>query len=282
MAMSEIADRSLNHLSPAAARLGFVAARPRAVAVTCVVTLTTLGWLYIGIAQGTRGDFVATLCRPFAGAGIFELGGEVLVLAMWGAMVLAMMLPSAAPMILTYAEIADTAARKHAPVISPFVLTAGYAIVWLGFATVVAAVQIVLARAAPLDAAAPPGALLSGGIFVGAGLYQFSSLKQACLRQCRSPFPFLFTNWATTTRGVFRLGVKQGLFCLGCCWAAMLLMFALGVMNALWMAVLAVVMTLEKLASGTRLSYAIGAVFIVTGLLFVLSAIAPIWLGRPI
>jgi predicted metal-binding membrane protein len=275
--MSEITDQSLNHLSPAAARLGFAVARPRAVAATCVVTLTTLGWLYIGVAQGQRGDLFAALCQPLADSGTIEINGTLLVLAMWSAMVMAMMLPSAAPMILTYAEIADTAARKHAPVVSPFVLTAGYAAVWLGFALAATAIQIVLVRAAPVGAAIPGSSIVSGVLFIGAGLYQFTSLKQACLRQCRSPFPFFFTHWATTARGVFRLGVKQGLYCFGCCWAAMLLMFALGVMNVLWMAVLAIVMTIEKMASGTRLSNLIGVVFIVIGLVFVVSAFAPIW-----
>jgi len=274
--MSEIADHGLNHLPAAAARLGFAAARPRGVAVGCVIGLTALAWLYLGIVQAGRGDLFTALCRPIAGAGFVELGSALLVLGMWSAMVLAMMLPSAAPMILTYAEIADTAAHKQMPVVSPFVLTAGYAAVWLGFAMVATAIQSGLA-ATLLDKAMPAGGLVSGALFIGAGLYQFSSLKQACLRQCRSPFQFFFVNWATTTRGVFRLGAKQGLYCLGCCWAAMLLMVALGVMNILWMTVLAVVMTLEKLASGTRLSSAIGAGFIVIGLLFVLSAFAPIW-----
>ena len=78
--------------------------------------------------------------------------------------------------------------------------------------------------------------LFSGAIFIAAGVYQFSALKHACLTQCQHPFPFFFTNWATTPRGVFRLGVKQGLYCLGCCWAMMLVMFAVGVMNVIWMA----------------------------------------------
>ena len=92
--------------------------------------------------------------------------------------------------------------------------------------------------------------LFSGAIFIGAGVYQFSALKHACLTQCQQPFPFFFANWATTPRGVFRLGVKQGLYCLGCCWAMMLVMFAVGVMNVIWMAALGIVMTFEKI--GTR------------------------------
>jgi len=129
------------------------------------------------------------------------------VALMWGAMTLAMMLPSAAPMILTYAEIADMAARKGDRIVSPFVIASGYALVWLGFAAAAALAQVTLTRLALIEAAS---GLFSGAIFLGAGVYQFSALKHACLRQCRHPFPFFFANWATTPRAVFRLGVKQG------------------------------------------------------------------------
>ena len=166
-------------------------------------------------------------------------GGFAVVALMWAAMTLAMMLPSAAPMILTYAEIADTAARKGERIVSPFVLAAGYTLVWLGFAGAATLAQFAFTRAALLDTGmASASGLFSGAIFIGAGVYQFSALKHACLTQCRSPFPFFFANWATTPRGVFRLGVKQGLYCLGCCWAMMLVMFAVGVMNVIWMAAL--------------------------------------------
>ena len=100
--------------------------------------------------------------------------------------------------------------------------------------------------------------LFSGAIFIAAGVYQFSALKHACLTQCQQPFPFFFANWATTPRGVFRLGLRQGLFCLGCCWAMMLVMFAVGVMNVVWMAGLGIVMTLEKIGTGKRFTHAIG------------------------
>ena len=123
---------------------------------------------------------------------------------------------------------------------------------------------------------ASASALFSGAIFIGAGLYQFSALKHACLRQCRQPFPFFFAHWETTPRGVFRLGLKQGLYCLGCCWAMMLVMFAVGVMNVIWMAALGIVMTLEKIGSGNRFTYGLGAALIAVGVAFVLVAFAPI------
>jgi predicted metal-binding membrane protein len=265
--MSDVTRHDLGFLPPAAARLAQAAARPRAVAALCVVALSSAGWLYLGIAHGLHADILAAICGPAAAA--LDTRTVVLLPAMWSAMALAMMLPSASATILTYAEIADTAARKRIAVVSPWVLTAGYAAVWLGFAAVAATLQLTLARTGLLDPVA--GSLskpIAGALFVGAGLYQFSALKHACLRQCRNPFPFFFTNWTTTVRGVFRLGVKQGLFCLGCCWAAMLLMFALGVMNVIWMLVLAVAMTIEKMVHTRRLSQAFGVVLILVGLTF--------------
>jgi predicted metal-binding membrane protein len=108
-------------------------------------------------------------------------------------------------------------------------------------------------------------------------VYQFSALKHACLTQCQRPFPFFFANWATTPRGVFRLGVRQGLYCLGCCWAMMLMMLAVGVMNVIWMAALGMLMTIEKLGTGRRFSHLIGAALIAIGVAFVLSALVAHW-----
>jgi predicted metal-binding membrane protein len=188
------------------------------------------------------------------------------------------MLPSAGPMILTYADIAETAARKGEPIVSPLLIAAGYSLVWLGFAAVATLAQFVFTRAALLDTGmASASGLFSGAIFIAAGLYQFSALKHACLRQCRLPFPFFFAHWQTTARGVFRLGLQQGLYCLGCCWAMMLVMFAVGVMNVIWMAALGIVMTLEKIASGSRFTYVAGAALIAVGVAFVFTAFAAHW-----
>ena len=281
--MSDHADHRLPHLPPLAAQLGRAMARPKALALICIVGLAGAGWLYLGVmvawqpgaALGpgmTVLDFlprvIDALCRPMlaqgsGGATAAEIGAG---LAMWCAMALAMMLPSAGPMLLTYAEIADTAARKSARVVSPLVLAAGYLAVWLGFALLATGAQFVLARAAILESASQSvGGALSGAIFVGAGFYQFSALKQACLLQCQSPFSFFFLNWTTTTRGVFRLGLRQGVYCLGCSWALMLVMFAVGLMNVLWMAAIGIVMTVEKMTASARFSRALGVLLIAIG-----------------
>lgn len=280
--MTEAADRNLNHLPPAQSRLGALFARPKAMAVGCVVALAALGWSYLALlAAANSNGFIDALCRAMAVE--VTLGGTALIALMWAAMTFAMMLPSAAPMIYTYAEIADTAAKKGERIVSPFVLTAGYTAVWLGFAALATAAQLALTRLAFLDESmASASGLFSGAIFIAAGLYQFSALKLACLTQCRNPFPFFFTNWATTPRGVFRLGVKQGLFCLGCCWAMMAVMFAVGVMNVVWMVALGILMTVEKMTTGRWLTQTIGVALIAAGTGFVVFAFAAHWPGRAI
>jgi predicted metal-binding membrane protein len=191
-------------------------------------------------------------------------------------MALAMMLPSAAPMILTYAEIAETAARKGERIVSPLAIAAGYASVWLVFSLLAAAVQIVVVRAALIDAGLS-GRPAAGLVLIGAGAYQFSALKHACLMRCQNPFSFFFVNWATTPRGVFRLGVRQGLYCLGCCWAMMLVMLAVGAMNVAWMMGLAIVMTIEKLQSGLRFAHAVGVALIIGGAGITMASLVAYW-----
>lgn len=269
--MSEATGQDLSHISPAVNRLGAAFARPKLLAAICVVVLAGLGWLALGLMAAGMGIF-ETLCRPLT-AGVWNLTSFAIIGAMWSAMTFAIMLPSAAPMIMTYAEIADTAARKGERIVSPFVLAAGYLSVWLVFAVAATFVQLVLTRAALLDAGmAPASGLFSGAIFIAAGLYQFTALKHACLTQCQRPFPFLFSHWATTPRGVFKLGLSQGLYCLGCCWAMMLVMFAAGVMNLIWMAALGMVMTIEKIGTDKRFTQAVGTVLMVIGIAFVVAA----------
>jgi len=260
-------------------------ARPKRLAIACIAVLVAAGWLYLGLTlAGMSGvTFLEVLCQPSFGASGFGFGVAPtgLLFVMWCAMALAMMLPTAAPMILTYAEIAETAARKGERVASPLILTAGYVAVWLATAVVLAALQLTLARLSLLDPAMRSASpLFSGAVFVAAGAYQFSALKHACVTQCQHPLPFFFANWTAEPRGVFRLGLRQGLYCLGCCWAMMLLMFAVGVMNVIWMAALGAVMTVEKIATTTRLSRALGVVFIAAGAAFIVSSVVVHWPAR--
>jgi predicted metal-binding membrane protein len=269
-AVSDLANENLlDHLTAGETRLSAALSRPRRIAFGCIATLTALGWLALGLMGAVAPLNWQALCQPGTAGGVGDLA---LAAPMWAAMTLAMMLPTAGPMILTYAEIADTAARKDEPVVSPLILAAGYVAIWLGFAFFAACLQWTLARGGLLDGGSA-GKLLGGAIFIGAGLYQFSALKQACLTLCQRPFPFFFSNWTTERSGVFKLGLRQGMLCLGCCWAMMLLMFAVGAMNVVWMAALGVLMTIEKLSTTARFSEALGLVFAATGFAMIVSSV---------
>jgi predicted metal-binding membrane protein len=184
-------------------------------------------------------------------------------------------------MVLTYADIAATAAARGERVVAPPVLIAGYMTVWLAFAAAATLLQAALARLALVDPAlAAANGLLSGAVFIGAGAYQFSPLKHACVTLCQRPFPYLFARWSAEPRAVFRLGLTQGLYCLGCCWAMMLVMLAVGTMNVLWMAALGVVMGVEKIATTMRFSRAVGAALLAIGALDVAASVAAHWPSR--
>jgi predicted metal-binding membrane protein len=255
-------DRQPTPLDRAELRLSRAFARPRL--IIGIATLAALSWLYLVWASAHMAH--GSMPSPRAWSAADFVGGAL----MWCAMTLAMMLPSAGPMILTYAEIAETAARKGERIVSPWVLTAGYTVVWLGFGGTAAVLQGVLTYAGLLDTVShSAGTLLSAALFVAAGLYQFSPLKHACLTQCQRPYPFFLANWTTETPGIFRLGVRQGLYCLGCCWVFMLLMFAVGVMSIIGMLVLGLIIIGEKMT--TRLDRPIGILLLAIGAGLVLS-----------
>lgn len=187
------------------------------------------------------------------------LTGFVMLWSMWVLMSVAMMLPSAAPMIRTYCEIADTAAAKGEPVAHPLVLVAGYLAVWAAAALAFAGLSSALAGAER----GPAAAIVAPAALAIAGLYQFSGLKDACLKKCRNPFAVLFAGWSSRPSRIFRLGVQQGVWCLGCCWALMLVMFAVGVMNVFWMALIGLFGVVEKQLDGRLVSWFAGAILLV-------------------
>ncbi|QKD03869.1 DUF2182 domain-containing protein [Mesorhizobium loti] len=194
-----------------------------------------------------------------------SIGPRALALiAMWLLMAIAAMLPSAAPMIRTYCEIADTARIKGEPVVHPLVLVAGYLGVWLAASMLFAALTLAVhAVAAPGGIFDPVLGVTGGLALLIAGLYQFSGLKEACLKKCRNPFSILFSNWSAKPIRVFRLGIVQGIWCLGCCWALMLVMFAVGVMNIFWMALIGVFTLVEKQTTGSLPTRLAGAILLV-------------------
>lgn len=186
------------------------------------------------------------------------------LVAMWFLMSVAMMLPSAAPLVRTYCEIADTARKQNQSVVHPLVLVGGYLAVWIAASVGFAGLTMALQAAAEGGAVPGPAVGIAGAAALAiAGFYQFSALKEACLRKCRNPFSTLFARWTTRPAAVLRLGLEQGAWCVGCCWALMLVMFAVGTMNLFWMALIGIFTLVEKQVEGRFASQAAGTILLV-------------------
>ena len=221
--------------------------RDRLVVLGSLVLVAGLAWVYLGRLAADMDSMAMgaalTAVKPW-GAGDF-----VLMAVMWVVMMTGMMIPTAAPMILTFATI-NRRKRETGSSYTPTVVFAlGYVVVWSGFAVAAALIQWGLQSAAlltPMMVSASP--LLGGAILIAAGAYQWTPLKQACLKNCRSPLDFVLERWREGPRGALSMGVEHGAFCVGCCWVLMGLLFVGGVMNLLWVAAIAIFVALEKMA----------------------------------
>lgn len=197
------------------------------------------------------------------------------MLVMWIAMMAGMMLPSGAPMILLFAAInrqRPDALRFRAAAL----FAVAYLVVWAAFSVVATGVQWGLEQARLLSPAMATGSTaLAGALFLLVGVYQLTPFKQACLRQCRSPLDFLTRYWRRGALGAFGMGLRHGLFCLGCCWAVMVLLFVGGLMNVLWIAALALFVLAEKVVpAGGLLGQAGGVLLFLWGVATLLTIIA--------
>lgn len=220
-------------------------------------------WAYLGLAATRVGDMSSVLSMPMTSAWSPVQAG--LMVTMWSVMMAAMMLPSAIPMVLGYDRMDAGSTEGRAGSTSLFI--AGYVVVWTAFAVGATGLQWVLADLALVDGM---GMVTKGGLagwlLVGAGIYQLTPLKRRSLGACRTPMGFLVTSWREGRTGALRMGLHHGTLCLRCCWALMVLLFVLGVMNLAWVAVLAVFALAEKvLRHGEKVSAIGGGMMIVWG-----------------
>ncbi len=178
----------------------------------------------------------------------WDAAGAALVFVMWAVMMAAMMAPGASPMITAFAAINRRRRERSAPYVHTTVFLAGYLIAWAGFSVLATAFQWLLHTSGLLTTMMQSTSRYwSAALFLTAGLYQFSPLKKACLAYCRSPAGFILSEWRDGTLGAAIMGLRHGLFCMGCCAALMVLLFAVAVMDLRWMAALAVLVSAEKL-----------------------------------
>jgi len=230
--------------------------------------LTALSWLYLVRMPMSATDFgvvVVRLATPIS-PGLVNFW---LAFMMWAVMMVAMMLPGAAPMILTYARIAGSS--EGASAAGPWAFAGGYVVIWTMFSAAATVTQSALQHFAIISNGLSTAPIVSAAILVGAGVYQLTPLKQACLGHCQSPVAFFMTHWRAGTAGAFRMGLAHGTYCVGCCWMLMALLFAVGVMNLAWVAALSAFVLLEKLTPYPRaIARSTGAVMIACGLLLAL------------
>ena len=220
------------------------------VAGLLAILVMAWGWLVSGagmemsaVEMTAMAGMDGWLMRP----AVWTPAYAALIFAMWWVMMVAMMLPSAAPMLLLFARVNRKDKAAGAP-LGPIVLfAAGYLLVWGGFCVVATALQWGLESARLLSPMlVTTNQWLGAGILIAAGLSQFTPLKALCLRHCRSPLGFLLGSWRSGRLGALHMGLEHGAYCLGCCWFLMALLFFGGVMNLYWIAGLAVFVLLEK------------------------------------
>jgi predicted metal-binding membrane protein len=237
-------------------RLEGVLQQDRAILLAGIALLTLGAWGYLAYLVRDMG--------PMDRCGPLELA---LLALMWTVMMVAMMLPSVAPLILMFARANRQKGADR--VVGPAgILLAGYLLVWIGYSIAAAALQWRLHAEALLSPAmAINGPLLEGSLLLAVGAFQLTPLKRACLVRCRSPLAFLMSDWRPGRRGALVMGLKHGAYCVGCCWLLMLLMFAAGAMNLLWMAALALFVLAEKAAPrGELIARLAGAALIAAGI----------------
>jgi len=243
----------------------------RAITALGMVALVALSWFYLWTGAGLGMSALEMTAITLFPHRLADAAGAMdpslpAVILMWWTMMIAMMTPSAAPLILLYRRVL----RYHGAVeaksaIPSMVLLAGYLTAWLTFSVCAAMLQKLLQPTGLISEMMlwSKSAPLSAIVLAAAGAYQFSPLKRACLTQCRSPVNFLTAHWRPGVTGSFMLGIRHGIYCVGCCWALMALLFVGGIMNLVWIAALSLFVFVEKIVpGGVRVGRALGVVLI--------------------
>ena len=245
-AISTLTGRRKKLATTSVTSLESVLKRDQVFVLSGVVALVALAWAYLFyLAQSTSGmgsGMAMAQLEPWSAA---DFG---LMFVMWAVMMVAMMVPTAAPMILLFATVNRRYREQERPYVPTGVFLSGYVIVWSGFAALATMANWGLHINSLLSSmmGTSSSAYLGGALLLTAGIFQWSPLKYVCLSRCRSPLGFLMSEWWEGAGGALRMGLKHGVYCLGCCWVLMGLLFVLGVMNLVWIAALAAFVLMEK------------------------------------
>ncbi|MBF6570017.1 MAG: DUF2182 domain-containing protein [Candidatus Binataceae bacterium] len=233
--------------------------------------ITILAWVYLLRMPMSAGMQMASMPNMPAGMAMamqpqsWTLGDTITAFAMWAVMMVAMMIPSASPMVMLYARSIGASGSSSKFKVAIFV--AGYIVAWTIFSAGATLIQLSLQKASLISGDLTVGSLIGGAILVLAGIYQLTPLKQVCLRHCQSPIGFFMAHWREGTAGALSMGLRHGFFCVGCCWMLMALLFVAGVMNLLWVALIAIFVLIEKVLPWGRMTSSVtGLALVCAGL----------------
>jgi len=281
------------------AALTAVLRRDRAMVVIAIVVITVLAWAYIlwlaaqmgmaGVSTAATAEGAMAGMHMPGGSGTMagmDMGAAVepafrtwsvadfaFMFTMWAVMMVGMMTPSVAPMVLLYGAVGRNVGASGRPLAATGWFVAGYLSAWIAFSLAATGAQWTLTRLALLTPMMESASGIFGGmVLIAAGLYQWSPLKDTCLRQCQTPLGFLMSRggFRSDPFAALRLGAEHGAYCVGCCWVLMTLLFVGGIMNVLWIAGLTILILLEKVVPMGRLIPRVAGAVIATGGLFLL------------
>lgn len=252
--------------------LDYILKRDRFIVITGLFIISFLAWLYIAYlyrqmeVMNMNALFFAMPMTPEWATTDF-----IFMFFMWLVMMVAMMTPSVAPLILLFAKVNRQRIAKQSPFVNTFYLLTGYFLVWAAFSLIATLLQWLLQQVSWLN----PGMIITNKILgsvilASAGIFQFTPLKQTCLNFCKSPLEFIFKHWHEGKKGAIKMGIKNGAYCVGCCWVLMVLLFVSGVMNILWVALIALFVLVEKVfAKAKWISFAAGVLLIAYSMLII-------------
>ena len=246
--------------------------RDRILISACLLLITVLAWVYLLRLEREMSasmDHSVMMAEMGMTMNVSWTAADVaFTSAMWAVMMVGMMAGAAAPVLLLFAA-ARAARHERGVPLAVLLFGLGYVTVWTGFSACAALVQWALHETAMLSPAMRVSSpYLGGAILIGAGAYQLTPFKGACLTRCRSPLGFLMTHWRDGAMGALRMGVRHGAYCLGCCWALMCVLFVVGVMNLVWVAVLTAFVLVEKIGpAGAVVARVAGASMMLAGML---------------
>ena len=252
--------------------LAFILKKDRFVVLIALFILCVLSWLYIIYLynQMYPMDMDAFLfAMPMTSN--WSWTDFVLLFLMWFVMMIAMMTPSVAPLVLIFTSINRKRRQEQNPFVSSGYLLGGYFLVWAAFSLFATILQWLLQRVSLLNPEMfTTSKILGGIIFILAGAFQFTPLKNTCLNTCRSPVGFIQQYWKEGKSGALRMGIQNGTYCLGCCWILMILLFVSGIMNILWIAIISLFVLIEKVLSAKVISFIAGIALIAYGIVVLL------------